>query len=432
MRVAYLAAGAGGMYCGSCLRDNRLAASLIAQGRDVSLIPLYTPIRTDEEDVSQSRVYYGGLNVFLQQKSALFRVMPNWMGRWLDAPVLLRRIMRFAGDTRPSLLGELAISVLRGEHGAQRKELGKLIEGLRVLKPDVVNLPNLMFAGIASRLKTELGIPIVCTLTGEDIFLEQLLPSHRQEVLDLIAERSRDVDAFVAVTAYFGSFATEYFRLPEERVHVVPLGINAHDLATSSCPSPEGFTIGYLARICPEKGLDQLCEALAILREAGRNCRVRAAGYLGSRDRVYLDKIHRQIRKRNLSDVFEYVGEVDRAGKREFLQSLHVLSVPTAYHEAKGLFVLEAMASGVPVVQPRHGSFPEIVQATGGGVLYDPTGPRALADAIAGVMDDPESRVRMAEAGRAAVRERFTDEIMANQMWALYERVHSDGLTVPE
>lgn len=118
---------------------------------------------------------------------------------------------------------------------------------------------------------------------------------------------------------------------------------------------------------------------------------------------------------------------MDRPGKLEFFQSLDVLSVPTIYRESKGLFVLESLACGVPVVQPRHGSFPELIEATGGGRLYEPGDADALADAIAELMDDPALRAKLGEAGRNAVRASFSDEVMAEETWKVYERFCISG-----
>ena len=426
MRVVYLIAGAGGMSCGSCLRDNRLVATLIKQGRDVVLVPLYTPIRTDEADVSERDVYYGGINVYLQQRFGLFRRLPTWTTRALDSVPLLRWAGRFAGGTSAELLGPMTVSMLKGEEGAQRKELDRLIEGLRPLEPDVINLPNLMFVGIAARLKAELGVRVLCTLSGEDIFLDPLPERYRREAHDLIREGARDVDAFIAPTEYFASFATRRFELPAQHVRVVRLGIATDDVGEAADPQGEPFTIGYLARICPEKGLANLADAFIQLRGAGHNCRLRVAGYLGASDQAYMDRVCDKLRDAGVFDAFDYVREPDRAEKLDFLRSLHVLSVPTEYHEAKGLYVLEAMACGVPVVQPRHGSFPELVEATGGGLLYDPTEADALAGAIAGLMDDSHRRRDLADRGRRSVLDSFTDEIMARNTWALYERYGSE------
>ncbi len=409
------------------MRDNRVAATLIAKGRDVVLIPLYTPLRTDEPDVSEGRIYYGGINVYLQQKSAFFRRLPGRLSRVLDARPLLRRAMRLAGSVDAADLGALTVSVMRGESGAQRKELNELIRGLREIKPDLVNLPNLMFVGLAGALKSALGVPVLCTLSGEDIFLDKLPDPFKQQALDLIRERSRDMDGFIAVTDYYAGRAAERFGLQRDRIHFVPMGVRTDDVGDPVGSPPEPFTIGYLTRICPEKGLANLCEAFAQLRRGGRDCRLLAAGYLAPSDRPYLNRVCMTLRDAGVLGEFEYVGEVDRAGKLSFLRSLHVLSVPTDHPEPKGLYLLEAMACGVPVVQPHHGSFPEIVGATGGGLLYDPTSPDALAGALTRLMDDAELRERLGDQGRSAVHRSFNDEVMADRTWELFERFLGSG-----
>ncbi len=226
MRIAYLVAGAGRMYCGACMRDNRVAAKLIQQGRDVSLIPLYMPIRTDEVDVSIPRVYYGGVNVSLQQNFPLFRRIPKSLDRLLDSPRLLRSLGRLASRIRPAAVGRLTVSVLAGEHGAQRKELGALIAGLRDLKPALVNLPNLMFVGTAEAIRTALGVPVLCTLAGEDFFLQSLPEPHRGQAMALVRQGADHVDGFIAPTKYYAARAVDHFGLDRGCVHHVPMGIH--------------------------------------------------------------------------------------------------------------------------------------------------------------------------------------------------------------
>src|ERR1043165_5443699 len=114
MRIAYITAGAAGMFCGSCMRDNTLVAALQSAGHDALLIPTYTPIRTDEADVSQDRVFFGGIHVYLQEKVGLFRHTPWLADRLLDVPRLLRWVSRFAGRMKYSELGGLAVSMLKG------------------------------------------------------------------------------------------------------------------------------------------------------------------------------------------------------------------------------------------------------------------------------------------------------------------------------
>jgi len=426
LRVVYLAAGAAGMYCGSCIRDNRLVAALLARERDVILIPLYTPLRTDEGDVSRQTVYYGGLNVYLEQRSALYRNVPRFVTRWLDAPWLLGLVGRFAAKTRPADVADLTISVLRGDHGPQRVELERLIEALRPIRPAVVNLPNLMFTGVARALREALDVPVVCTLSGEDIFLNQLPEPQRSEAFRLIREAGASIDAFVAVTRYYGRFASEAFGLPTDSVHVVPLGLGTADLIEPAERGSAPFTIGYLARICPDKGLENLAEAFIRLRGAGRDCRLRIAGYLGSADKPFCDRVMARFRELGLGGAVDCLGEVDRNRKAELLRSIDVLSVPTNYRESKGLYVLEALAAGVPVVQPDHGSFPELIEATGGGLLYEAGNVDALADALARLMDDPDGRRQLGTRGAEVVRLKFTDGRMADETWALYTRLRAD------
>lgn len=431
LRIAYLAAGAAGMYCGSCMRDNRLAAALRAAGRDITLIPLYTPLRTDENDVSESRVLYGGINVYLEQRFGVFRRLPRWLTRILDAPTLLRGLSRWSGAVEPDSLGALTVSVLKGEHGAQRIELKKLLEVLAALRPDVVHLPNLPFIGVAHEIQSALKATVFCTLSGEDIFLDGLPEPHRTRAFELIREQAGGIDAYVATSDYYADHAAAHFGLPRDRVHTVRMGLHVDDFADPLDPPDRPFTIGYLARICPEKGLANLCEAFVMLRRAGRDCRLRIAGYLARAQQPFLDGLHDYLRQPTTDGTVDFVGEVTREEKIMFLRSLNVLSVPTVYHEAKGLYVLEALACGVPVVQPRHGSFPELIEATGGGILYDPEGGiDALAIAIAELMDDPAKRRDLALRGWKSVHALFTDKIMAEQTWALYERYRNERRSI--
>ena len=422
MRVAYLVSGAAGMYCGSCMRDNRLAATLIRQGRDVTLVPIYTPIRTDEPDVSIGHVYFGGINVYLQQKSALFRHATPLLDRLIDSPALLRGVSRFASSTSPADLGALTVSMLKGADGELGKEIRKLIAGLQAWGPTLVHLPFLMLAGLAKPLRDALRVPIVCAMTGEDIFLDALREPWRGESFDLIRRSAEHIDAFLAPTTYYRKHCITHFGVPAERTFDVPMGIHVDDFRRAAPPPARPLTIGYFARICPEKGVGVLCAAFAKLRERGRSCRLRIGGYLGKADRRFWNSTHDELLRRGFGGDVDFVGETDRAGKIAFLHSLHLFSVPTIYHEAKGLYVLEALAAGVPVVLPRQGSFSELVQASGGGLLYD-GGAEALADALELLLDDAPRRTELAQRGVETVGRLYTETVMADRTWEVFERV---------
>ncbi|MEA2560423.1 MAG: hypothetical protein QOH06_1927 [Acidobacteriota bacterium] len=421
MRIAYIAAGAANMYCGTCLHDNTLAAALQKMGHDVALVPTYTPLRTDVPGVSLDRVFFGALNVYLQQKAAAFRHTPEALDRLLDRPGVIQRAARLGASTDPTELGDLTHSILQGEEGFQAKELAKLVDWLRDdFRPDVVHLTNSMFAGFARNLKRELGVPVVCSLQGEDLFINQLREPWRIRVRELLSERARDIDAFQVNSVWYADFMADYLKCDRNRMFVVPLGLplQGHDGEPHAESDP--LTVGYLARICPEKGLHVLVEAFRLL--AGR-VRLRVAGYLGERDRPYLEDLEKRIAGWGLSGFYEYVGEVDREEKIRFLQTLDVLSVPTVYLEPKGLFVLEALANGVPVVQPRHGAFPEMIEATGGGLLVEPDSPEELARGIEALMRDPALRRELGRRGREAVHTRFHDRAEAEETLRVYERL---------
>ncbi len=426
MRVAYITAGAGGMYCGSCIHDNTLAAALMRQGVDVALVPTYTPLRTDEEDVSLERVFYGGIGVYLAQKSALVRRLPSWVTRPLDRPGLLRWTAdRFGGVTEARDLGALTLSVLRGEEGRQRRQLEELGRWLaKDLRPDVVQLTNSMLAGIAGPLKRALGRPVLCGVQGEEIFLDRLEEPWRSQARDELRRRAAEVDGFVSPSAAYADFMAGYLEVPRDRFHVVPLGLRleGHGPPPDEDRGPGPFRIGFLARICPEKGLHVAAGALRLLadRLGPEAVRLEAAGWLGPADRAYFEEVKGGLEADGLA--FEYRGSVDRAGKIEFLRGLHALTVPAPYHEPKGLYVLEALANGVPVVQPRHGAYPELVEGTGGGLLVDGAEPEAVAAGLQTLFDDEERRLRLGRQGRAAVHESRGDELMAARTREVYQR----------
>ncbi len=427
MRIAYIAAGAGGMICGNCLRDNSLAAALAAQGHDVQLIPTYTPIRTDEPDVSSQRVFFGGVNVYLQQKSVLFRHTPWFLDRLLDRPGLLRWASQFAVKTLPQDLGELTVSVLEGSAGRQAKELRKLLAWLDASRPQVVHLTNSMLAGMAPAIKSELRLPVCCSLQGEDYFLSHLPSPYRERAFAVLRNMARSVDRFIAPCHDHAAAMAPLLGVPEDQIDIVMPGINLDGFTPRPEPNPREFVIGYLARVSPEKGLHRLAEAFrqvhARARQLGRRCRLQVAGWLGLEHQPYLAEIERQISEWDLAADFEYVGSIERAEKLEFLRRLDVLSVPVSYRAPKGLYVLEAWASGVPVVEPRLGVFPELMQAAEGGLLFEPENAASLAGSLEQLIHDPAAARQMGLAGRRAVGERFHSRRMAAETAVIYEQL---------
>jgi glycosyltransferase involved in cell wall biosynthesis len=428
LKILSITAGAAGMYCGSCLRDNALAIELMARGHDVTLVPVYTPTLTDDRNVSRRDVLFGGISVYLQQHSSLFRQLPRFLDRLWDSP---RVIGLFAGrgiSPDAKFLGEMTISTLQGERGVLRKEFDKLVEWTKDEPvPDVVNLPNSLLISMAAPLKRALRRPVCITLQGEELFIDSLVAPYREQALTLIRRQVCDVDHFIAVSEYCARYMSSFLEIPSERISVVPLGVamDGYSRRDASSDRDAAFRVGYLARIAPEKGLRLLADAYVRLRTRmnGAPARLDVAGYMAPEHRPYLDGARTVLAKAGLQDEFTYHGEVDRAGKRAFLRSLDVLSVPATYDEPKGIFLLEAMASGVPVVEPQRGAFIEVVNKTGGGVLVEQDDPDALASGLHALWADRAARERLGRAAYDGVRAHYTIAHSTDRLIAVYESI---------
>jgi glycosyltransferase involved in cell wall biosynthesis len=289
--------------------------------------------------------------------------------------------------------------------------------------PDVISLPYTLLIGLAKPLREALNRPVYCTLQGEDLFLEGLEEPYRREALALIRANVRHVDAFIAVSHYYAAFMPGYLGIPEDKMRVVPLGINMEGYEARARTRREPFTIGYFARVAPEKGLHVLAEAYRRLRFERKDfpqSRLEVAGYLGAEHASYLGDIEKQMSACGLKDEFNYRGVLDRGQKIEFLRGLDLLSVPATYDEPKGIFLLEAMACGVPVVQPRRGAFTEVIQKTGGGLLVKPDDPDSLADGILEIYRNPQLAEELSASGFRGVREHYSVARMAERALEVY------------
>ncbi len=420
LRIVQLTPGAGKMYCGACLRDNALVLAMRKMGHTVVMAPMYLPLTLDEDDQSAGTpILFSGINVYLDQQSALYRKAPSWLHRLLAAPFLLRLASGAAGKTRPEELGELTISMLRGEEGNQARELDDVIRWLRSEKPDVVCLSNSLLVGLARRIRAEVPAPVICSWQGEDFFLDAIPEPHRTTAWRVAAERAAEVDLFISPSHYYGQLMGERLKVRPERIKVVYNGINL-DGYQATAPSSKNNgppVLGYFARMCREKGVDKLVGAFVRLkkRQGLGDLKLRVGGSCGPADQVIVDELRRMLATHQILGDVEFCPNLSHAAKQEFLRSLTVFSVPAPHPEAFGLYLVEAWAAGVPVVQPDHGGFSELLTSTGGGSLFAPRDEDALSDALEKMLRAPEQARTMGEAGRAAVRERFTMEAMAGE-----------------
>lgn len=419
MRFLLLTPGTGHFYCGSCLRDDALARALRAQGHEVEVASLYLPLVLERKDDGDHAVLMGGVNVYLQQRARAFRLLPRFVTRWLDSPRLLRWASRRQNMTEPRDLGALTVSILRGDDGRQSKEVERLVTwALAQPRPDVVIVSNAMLTGIVRPLRAALDVPVVVTLQGEAPFLDALSPPDRDAAWRTLQDRAREVDALIAVSESYRDVMLPRLQVADARVHVVHNGVDVDDFPAARPSADAPPTIGYLARMCRDKGLDTLVDAFLALksREGNGGLRLRVAGVQLREDSPFVDELRARLRRAGHLAAVEFLPNIDRAQKLSFLGTLTALSVPARYGESFGLYALEAMAAGVPVVLPRHAAFPEILAATGGGLLCEPEDSGALADALQALLDDREHARALGARGRDAVRAGFTSAHMAQKV----------------
>ena len=432
MRILSFTAGAGEMLCGSCIRDNALARALASRGHDVRLVPLYQRSRSDEASISERRVRFGGISVFLQHAAPLFGAVPG-LDRVLDSPALLGFVERFSSTTDPTRLGPLTVTTLEGERGPARRAVEVLAASVRDARPDVVVLPNSLLLGLAAPLSAATGAPVVVTFSGEDLFLSQLPSGDRERALRLMREAAGAVDHFVGVTKHHARGMADTLGISEDRVSFVRLGVDPEGfpkgpkappaVATEGAPQP--MTIGFFSRIAPEKGLDRLARAVLHLAAQPETppLRVRAAGWMSRAGQGYLDEVRRLFGPGQGRVSFEYLGELDRGEKIAFLRAADVVAIPAVFPEPKGLPAIEAMMAGTPVVVPQEGAYPELLDRTEGGVLARSSEAEDFAAALSQLVLHPERRASVGARGFERVRQEHSAGRMAEDAEAAFARV---------
>ena len=426
MKIVQITPGAGGMYCGGCFRDNTLVKSLRDEGHEVLMVPLYLPLTLEDVDQSsETPIFFGGINVFLDQTLGFFRKLPASWTAWLNRRSILKRISRFAAQTRPEDVGELTVSMLMGEDGHQRKELEQLIHWLKgQVQPDVVCLSNALLIGMAAELKSKLNCPVLCTLQGEDTFLDALPEPNRQEAWGVLKKRAMDIDAFIAPSRYFGELMQSRLGFRADRLYVVPNGIPVDGYQRSKLPD-DPPVLGYFARMCEAKGLPLLVDAYIELKKNPnyQAMRLMVGGGMGPSDELVVEALKTKLNQAGCPDDVTWHPNLNRQEKLEFFSKLTVFSVPALYGETYGLYLLEAMAAGVPVIQPPHAAFPEIIEVTGGGVMTAGLSKDDLAESIDSLLKDKTRLKQTSDAAIQSVNQSHQSIHMAKRVLEVYQSV---------
>ncbi len=427
MKIVQIIPGSGGsFYCGNCLRDSKFVEALRKEGHQVVKIPMYLPLFADEHDLTaEVPVFYGAVGLYLKQLFPLFRKAPSWFDRFINAPFFLKLAASLSGSTNAKGLEEMTFSMLQGEEGSQKEELEKLVDWLhRHERPDVVHLSNALLFGLARRIGEKLNVPVVCSLQDEDVWVDVMQPEQRDKIWKLIREKSADVDAFISVSHYFARLMQEKIGLPPGKVFTAYLGVDPGEYEVIP-PSRKGRAIGYISRMCHDNGLDIAVEAfIRLSREPGfGDVTLVVTGGSTAADSLYLKQIRKRIAAAGCAGKVHFHDDFTDEGKRKFFRMVSISSVPVRNGEAFGLYLTELMASGIPVVQPSLGAFPEIVEVSGGGVTYSPNHPEVLAQAWMDVLSDGERLDTLSRCARAGVETHFNVYVQAEAMVRMYQEV---------
>ncbi|MEI8048479.1 MAG: glycosyltransferase family 4 protein [Bacteroidota bacterium] len=424
MKIVHIVPGFGGtFYCGNCLRDSGVVASLKKAGHDAVTLPMYLPLTLNgQPSDNEIPVFYGAVNIYLKQ-FPVFRHMPKWFEKLMDSPALLKYAAKKSGSTRASGLEDLTESMLLGSEGHQSEELQQLTDFLKFHeKPDIIHFSNVLLLGMAKQIRDEVKVPVVYSLQDEDVWIDAMHQDRREKMWQLLAEKAKDVDAFIAVSRFFADVMQSRMSIPDSKLHVLHVGVDP-EAYNYSRPAKTPQVIGFVSRICEENGFEILVDAFIRLREnpAFSTLKLKATGGMTGDDTRFINKQINKLKQRNIDGDFEIQADFTLNGLRGFFKSVTVLSVPVLKGEAFGLYQLEALASGVPLVQPELGAFPEIISASGGGVTYKPNTASALAEKLAEVLSDPTKLESMSLAGRKAVEEHFDCRKLSVQMVEVYK-----------
>jgi glycosyltransferase involved in cell wall biosynthesis len=432
MNIMHIIPGSGGsFYCGNCLRDSKYVEALRKSDHKVVKLPMYLPLFADEHDLSREiPVFYGAISIYLKQLFPIFRKAPHWVDRALNSKPMLKLASKFAGSTRAKGLEEMTVSMLLGEEGQQKDELQKMVDWIvENCAPDVIHLSNALLLGLAQQLGERLKVPVICSLQDEDVWVDVMKPSAAESVWKLMSNKAAYVAKFISVSDFYAGVMKEKMSLPEEKVASVHIGVDPADYSFKPV-AEKARSIGYVSRMCFENGMDILVDAFFLMKkkEEFSDVKLILTGGSTGDDKKFLSDIRSQIREHGLQDQVEFHEDFEEQGLRDYFEKVSVVTVPVRNGEAFGIYLLECMASGIPVVQPALGAFPEIIELTKGGVIYEENTPETLASSLEKLLSDQEELDRLSRAGKEGVDKHFHIDMQAKRMVKVYESAMKNNI----
>ncbi|MDR0305545.1 MAG: glycosyltransferase family 4 protein [Chitinispirillales bacterium] len=427
MKIAYICPGTGGaFYCENCVRDHALVSGLRALEHEVSVVPMYLPVKeTGGNDGSGVPVMFGAVRLYLIDKFPSLKRAPDALLGMLDNRMILDLAAGFASSTRAGGHEEMTIDMIKGEEGPFADEFDKLTDWLLKQSFDLIFLPNAFLLGIASAVKAKSSIPVACLLQDEHVWVDASDPIYRERTWKIISDKCEFADMLYTHSLWYKKKICGLADISPESVSCIPLGVDPAKYVVSSGIGQS--SIGYISRLCSVMGAGVLADAYCQLLK-DKTCDNAVLEFCGGYTKDDLPVIKSSRKK-----VAGFDGQMrihkhfSLSHRTELLSKLSVLSVPVQESIAFGGFITEAMASGVPVVQPDDGGFTEVISETECGVLYSPNTPEALAGALEKTLYDKDKLKAMAQAGREAVLQKYNNVNMAKEalLFLNYKKLES-------
>lgn len=339
--------------------------------------------------------------------------------RWAEA--LRRRDLRISLiSTLPAVLPESlrdlpCFTIPTATAGMSRAErLMTLLGGwarvprlVAALRPDVVHIHSLPTPAAVPFLRL---LPrLVVSTWGSDVVQRD---PRKTRLYPYLLSHARQL---TATSRYLATITDGYLRTPRP-ISVIPFGIDPQRFTPGEQPIADK-RIGTLRHLEANYGIDVLIEAVPALLASDRQIQVEIGG-VGSLQSMF----ERRIDELGIGDHVALRGRLAHTEVPAFLRSLAVFAMPSRA-ESFGVAALEAQACGLPVVASQVGGLPEVVRDGETGLLVPPEQPQALADALLRLIEDPQLRARLGQAGRAWVRARYDWQTNVEQMLEVYRQV---------
>ncbi len=427
MKIIYLITGSGGsFYCGNCYRDMLYVKAIRkVPGITASAIPLYLPPdKTNIESGLDKNVFFGAISMYVREKVPFLRNMPAFFDKILDSTSFLRMAAKQAGTTSTEGLEEMTLGMIEGDNAFRKQEVDRLVKYLsKDGPPDIIHLSNALILGLARQIKKRMKVKIICSLLNEDDWIEEMSEPFKSKAWEMIGEEASHVDMFITPSRYYKELFITKTGLSGTKIGIVPLGFEQENGLTFTRDT--NFpAIGYFNRVSFPNGFDKIVDAFIIMKSGDfPDLSLHVCGGYTGVDKPFISEQIKKIKERGFKNSVRIYPEFQGDKKIEFFNNVDLISVPVRKYDGYGLYLLEANAAGVPVVQPATGAFPEIIEKTGGGITYLPDNAEELSKTLTLLLNDKITMQKLSSQGRSGVSEKLSIQNMSEGLSKVYKSI---------